>query len=67
MISAERSTHSMGLTLSWTTVLISVLSKQWVAVRTTWRCTSSRGSVPGRDSASRRSMAAFLSTFEGME
>merc|ERR1719453_564478 len=51
----ESSSFSIGLTLRWTTVLISVSSKQCVAAMTTCRLAQSIGSAPLSESASSRS------------
>eukprot|EP00038_Savillea_parva_P007624 m.171469 g.171469 ORF g.171469 m.171469 type:complete len:482 (+) comp13379_c0_seq1:125-1570(+) len=62
-IIADRSTFSMGLMLSTTTVSITDLSKQCVAAMSTWSSEHSIGKVPDRDRASRRSNARFFSVF----
>mmetsp|Transcript_31459 Transcript_31459/g.73804 ORF Transcript_31459/g.73804 Transcript_31459/m.73804 type:complete len:211 (-) Transcript_31459:316-948(-) len=62
MMRTDRSTFSIGLTLFWTTVSVSVRSKLCVAATRTWREAASTERLPERDKASRRSMAASLSS-----
>jgi hypothetical protein len=55
MIKADLSTFSMGFMFLWTTMLVKVLSKLWVAATTTWRAAWSMERLPDRERASRRS------------